>query len=463
MKDKLMNGLLAIAGKMQTNSVLSAIKDSFIDNMPVVIVGAFCTLLQWVVFHHDDPSAEVQYLSLANINGLAWLENLTPIVTTINYGCMNFMAVSICILVAMHFAENIGHAGDKTVAALAIASLVTLMNTSISYSGTAEDVVAASNGALELAGDAEAAISLSAGTGVLQSFTDSNGLFVGLFVGILATLLYVKLVDSGKLSIKLPDAVPPNVAQSFAVLFPVAIVLIVVSIVGFCVTSFLGQNIFQLIAWIMSPLQSIMTGLGGYLVVIFLMQLLWFFGIHGSNVMGSVTTAFLTKASMDNLAYYQGSGDAFGAPNTISGTFASAFFGPTGSGITGGLIVAVLLFSKRDDFKAICKLAIPCGIFNINEPIIFGIPMVMNPMFAIPFFLAPIVSVIIGYVMISIGICPKMVIDAPWTTPVGILAFLASGGNIMAAITEIIAVASSILVYTPFVIAANKSAATAEA
>ena len=438
MKDKLMNGLLAIAGKMQTNSVLSAIKDSFIDNMPVVIVGAFCTLLQWVVFHHDDPSAEVQYLSLANINGLAWLENLTPIVTTINYGCMNFMAVSICILVAMHFAENIGHAGDKTVAALAIASLVTLMNTSISYSGTAEDVVAASNGALELAGDAD-------------------------FVGILATLLYVKLVDSGKLSIKLPDAVPPNVAQSFAVLFPVAIVLIVVSIVGFCVTSFLGQNIFQLIAWIMSPLQSIMTGLGGYLVVIFLMQLLWFFGIHGSNVMGSVTTAFLTKASMDNLAYYQGSGDAFGAPNTISGTFASAFFGPTGSGITGGLIVAVLLFSKRDDFKAICKLAIPCGIFNINEPIIFGIPMVMNPMFAIPFFLAPIVSVIIGYVMISIGICPKMVIDAPWTTPVGILAFLASGGNIMAAITEIIAVASSILVYTPFVIAANKSAATAEA
>ena len=459
MKDKLMNGLLAVAGKMQTNSVLLAIKDGFIDNMPVVIVGAFCTLLQWVVFHHDEADATVKYLSLANVNGLAWLENLTPIVTTINYGCMNFMAVSVCILVAMHFAENLGHEGDKTVAAVAIASLVTLMNTSISYSGTAEDVVAASNGALELAGKADEAINLSVGTGVLQSFTDSNGLFVGLFVGILATLLYVNLVDSGKLSIKLPDAVPPNVAQSFAVLLPVAVVLIVVSVVGFTVTTLFGQNIFSLISWIMSPLQAIMTGLAGYLVVVFLIMLLWFFGIHGANVMGSVTTAFMTKAAMENLAYYQETGDAYGAPNIISNTFVSSFFSSTGSGITGGLIVAVLLFSKRDDYRAICKLAIPCGLFNINEPIIFGIPMVMNPVFAIPFFIAPIVSVVIGYILIAIGFCPRMVIDAPWTTPVGILAFLGAGGNIWAAISQILAIASSILVYTPFVIAANKTAA----
>ena len=101
MKDKFMNTLLAVAGKMQTNVVLSAIKDGFIDNMPVVIVGAFCTLLQWVVFHHDGADATVKYLSLANVNGLAWLENLTPIVTTINYGCMNFMAVSVCVLLLL--------------------------------------------------------------------------------------------------------------------------------------------------------------------------------------------------------------------------------------------------------------------------------------------------------------------------------------------------------------------------
>lgn len=344
-----MNGFLTIAGKMQSNKVLSAIKDGFIDNMPVVIVGAFCTLFQWVVFHYDPPGSTVVYLSVANIPGLSFLENLTPIVTTANYGCMNFMAVSVCVLVAVHFAENLGHVGDKSVPAVAIASLVTLMETSITANTTAGDVVAASNGALELAkgADETTAIAISAGSGIIQSFTDANALFVGLLVGILVTLLYVKLADSGKLTIKLPDSVPPNVSQSFAVLLPVAVTIVVVSVVGFIFNNFVGQNIFKVIATIMAPLQAIMTGLPGYLVCVFLMQLLWFFGIHGPNVLSAVTTAFMTKAAMENLAHYSATGNAYTAPNIICNPFGSTFFSMTGSGITGGLIIAILLFSKE--------------------------------------------------------------------------------------------------------------------
>ncbi len=454
-----MNGLLQVAGKMQTNSVLSAIKDGFIDNMPITIVGAFCTLFQWVVFHYDAPGSSVTYVSVANIPGLSWLSNLTPIVTTANYGCMNFMAINVCMLVAMHFAENIGHANDKTVPALAVASMVTLMSTSITATSTAS-AIAEANDSLALASSAtgEEVVSLSAGSGVLQSFTDSNALFVGLIVGILATLLYVKLNDSGKLTIKLPDSVPPNVSQSFAVLFPVAITIICVSVIGFLFNTLLGITVFSAISTIMSPLKAIMTGLPGYLLIVFLMMLLWFFGIHGPNVMSSVTTAFMTQAALENQAYYAETGNAFGAPNIISETFASVFFSQTGSGITGGLIIAILLFSKRDDYKAIAKLAIPCGIFNINEPIIFGIPMVMNPLLAVPFFLAPIVSVVIGYILISVGFCPRLVINAPWTTPPVLLGFLAGGGSLTAAVSQLIAFASSILIYTPFVIAANKAA-----
>ena len=100
MKDKFMNSLLTIAGKMQQNNVLSAIKDSFIDNMPVVIWGAFCTLIQFVVCQTggvtDPKTGElIYYISLANVPGLSFLEALTPIFTTANYGCMNFMAVAI--------------------------------------------------------------------------------------------------------------------------------------------------------------------------------------------------------------------------------------------------------------------------------------------------------------------------------------------------------------------------------
>ena len=450
MKEKFMNGLLTLAGKMQSNSVLSAVRDAFVDNMPVVIWGAFCTLFQYVLCQvggvPDPKTGElIYYVSLANVPGFGWLHSLNPIFTTVNYGCMNFMAVAICVLIAMHYAENIGHSNDKTVPAVALASFVTLINTSASTTTEAGEAVTISNV-------------------VASSYTSANGLFVGLLVGILSTLLYVKLVDSGKLKISLPDSVPPNVSQSFAVLFPTIITILCVSIVGY-ICSMFGLTMFDVIKTMMAPVEKIMTGLPGYLVVLFLMQLLWWFGIHGPNVMGAVTSPFMTKMMATNLALYQAgegvsaSGVFYqaGSPySIIASPFEAGWRCPTGSGITGGLIIAVLLFSKRDDFKAIAKLAIPCGIFNINEPIIFGIPMVMNPMFAVPFFLAPIACASLGYLVQYLGLCPLFVISVPWTTPVGVFGFLASSGNIMGGIWQaVIIIGASTLIYTPFVIASN--------
>lgn len=128
----------------------------------------------------------------------------------------------------------------------------------------------------------------------------------------------------------------------------------------------------------------------------------------------------------------------------------------TGAGVTGGLIIAILVFSKRDDYRSIAKLGIPCGIFNINEPIVFGLPIVMNPILAIPFMLTPVVTSIFAYFMTSIGFCAKLVVNAPWTTPLGLEAFISSGGNFGAVITQLLCVVISFLIYSPFVIMANK-------
>jgi len=460
MKDSFMNGLLTIAGKMQSNPVLSAIKDGFIDIMPVTIMGSFCTLFQFIISTHAEG-----YISLANVPGFAWLEALTPIWSTANYGCMNFMAVMVCFMVSMHFAENIGHTNDKTAPAVALACFVTLMDTTATGTMNANDLAAASDGLLTYGG-ADAAkdvVNVSIRASVLQKFTDANGLFTALIVGVLATLLYVKLCESGKLTIKLPDSVPPNVSMSFAVLFPTVITVFAFAVVGFIFNQLFHLNFFAVISTIMAPVQAIMTGLPGYLVVVLLMMLLWWFGIHGPNVMSAVTTPFMNAAWASNQAIYESIGKtAYAGGSTgykiISAPFGSAFFSHTGSGITGGLIIAILLFSKRDDFKAIARLAIPCGIFNINEPIIFGIPMVMNPLLGIPFFLAPIASVVVGYILTLIGICPVMVVNVPWTTPTGILGFLASGANFMGGISQLLAFATSILIYTPFVIIANSQA-----
>ena len=477
MKDKFMNGLLTLAGKMQSNKVLSAIKDAFIDNMPVVILGAFTTLFQFVLCQQggvtNPKTGElIYYVSLANVPGFGWLTKLTPIFTTANYGCMNFMAVAVCILVAIHYGENLGMEKDNTLPMVALASFVTLINTTASGTMSGADLIAANpDAALKIAEDAT--INVSVGSVVSSSYTSSTGLFVGMIVGLLTTLLYVKLSQSGKLTLRLPDSVPPNVSRSFAVLFPAIVTILTVSVIGFVFSCF-GLDVFSVINMIMAPIQKIVTGLPGYLVCVFLMMLLWWFGIHGANVIGSVTTPFMTSQMAANLKLYQGgaavsaSGVFYNAEaqaagySIIANPFGSTFFSSTGSGITGGLIIAIMLFSKRDDFKAIAKLALPCGMFNINEPIIFGIPMVMNPMLAIPFFLAPIATVSLGYLVTRLGLCPLMVIDAPWTTPVGILGFLASSGNIMGGVWQIVIIlGASTLIYAPFVIACNKQAAEA--
>ena len=477
MNDKFMNGLLTIAGKMQSNKVLSAIKDGFIDNMPIVIMGSFAVLFQFIIC-----TKATGYISLANVPGMDWLTVLTPIFTTANYGCMNFMAVTVCVLVSVHYAENLGWHGDRTVPAIAIASFITLVNTTASGTMAPQALVDGSNNTLTLASGvaekaaATASVPVSISGAVASSYTSANGLFVGLIVGILVTLLYVKLIQGGKLKITLPDSVPPNVAAAFSVLFPACVTILIVAVVGFVVNLLTGPTVgvFGLITALFKPLEAIMTGLPGFLVIVFLMMLLWWFGIHGPNVMSAVYSPFLLKAVAGNNALYGAQiAPAVGASGTVQGVtytysiinnpFMSTFFSLTGSGITGGLIIAILLFSKRDDFKAIAKLAIPCGIFNINEPIIFGIPMVMNPLLGIPFFLAPIVSVALGYFLTAIGFAPIMVVDAPWTTPVGILGFLASGGKWQGAVAQLLCFATSILIYTPFVIAANRQIPTEEA
>ena len=163
MGEKFTNTLLAFAGKMQSNRVLNAIKDSFIDNMPVVIMGSFCTLFQFTICTTADG-----YISLARVPGLSFLEKLTPIFTTANYGCMNFLAVAVVFLIAIHFSENIGNAHDNTAPAVALASFVTLITTTTTGTMTAGALAEASNGALT-AVDETASVTVSVSSVVASS------------------------------------------------------------------------------------------------------------------------------------------------------------------------------------------------------------------------------------------------------------------------------------------------------
>lgn len=435
MNEKFMDAMLTVASKVSNNRLLSCIRNAFTDLMPVIIIGSFCTLFSNVVCN-TTPG----YMSLANVPGLAWLGTLRPLFTAANYGTMNMMAIGIVILLSGQVAESYGNK-DKVISIIALGSFISLCTTSAT-------AVAAKSGE-----------EVTIANVLASNYTNAQGLFVAMIVAISSAIIYVKLVNSGKLKISMPDSVPSNIARSFEVLFPATLTILIVAGVGFIFETFLGVTLFQAITnFIQAPLKNVMTGLPGFLLIIMLSVILWFFGIHGTQTLKGIYEPVLLAAFAENEAAYA-AGEAI--PNIISTPFMSCFSTVTGAGITGGLIIAILVFSKREDYKSIAKLAIPCGIFNINEPITFGLPIVMNPILGIPFMITPLVTTAFGYFMTSIGFCGRMVVNAPWTTPPGLLAFIGSGGSFGAVVTQLLCIVISFLIYSPFVIAANKQAENA--
>lgn len=429
MKDTIMNGLLMFATKLQSQKHFSAIKNGLTSLLPVIIIGSFCTL-----FSNMICSTSPGYLSLANLPGMSWLSYFNPVFTAANYGTMNFIAIGATILIAMELGESYG-IRDKALPAVALGSYISLCLTSVSKTLEDGTVVTIAN-------------ALSA------DFTSAKGLFVGMIAALLSTELYCRLANSGKLSIHMPESVPSNVARSFEVLFPACLTIFSVSLFGLLFETVTGMTVPNAITkFIQAPLSHVLTGLPGYLLIMFCTAVLWVFGIHGTQALKAIYEPVLLASFAENEAAFA-AGTAI--PNIITKPFQSCFSTVTGAGITGGLLIAIMLFSKRKDYKTIAKLAIPCGIFNINEPLIFGLPIVMNPILAIPFMAAPAASAAFAYLMTSIGFCGRMVVNVPWTTPAGLAAFLAAGGNIGAGITQLLCVLISAVIYTPFVLLANR-------
>lgn len=433
MKDKIMNGILAVAEKLQTNKYMSAIKAAFTALLPIIIAGAFCTLILNVVV-----STTTTGISLAKVQGFAWLEVLTPIFNAANYATLNFFAIGLVVLIAIELGASYGRK-ETMLPVVVLACYISLCATTV----TGKVADAAGND-----------IAYTVTNVLPRQFTNAQGLFMGMFASILGTELYCRICNSGKLEIKMPETVPSNVAKSFNVLFPSIVTILLVSAFGFVFTTIFGYSFYDAIAkWIQAPLAGVLTSFAGYLFLIFMTTVLWVLGIHGTQTLKPIYEATMLIALDENLAAVTAGGKG---TNIVNTAFVSVFSTTTGAGITAGLIIAILLFSKRDDYKAIAKLSIAPGIFNINETMTFGLPIVLNPILAIPFMIAPAVSATIGYVLTKIGFAQVMAYNIPWTTPPLLAPFLATGGDFGAVIAQALAIASSVLVYTPFVMMANK-------
>ncbi|MDO0920200.1 MULTISPECIES: PTS cellobiose transporter subunit IIC [unclassified Enterococcus] len=267
----------------------------------------------------------------------------------------------------------------------------------------------------------------------------TTGIFTGIIMAVLAVQLY-RLCVTKKWVIKMPEEVPLGVARAFTALIPAFVVAFTVLIINGALVA-AGTDIFQIIAVPFGFVTNLTNSWLGLMVIYFLVSALWLVGIHGANIIFSV----LTPITLGNLT-----ANAEGANFALAGEFNNAYVTVGGSGATLGLALFLVYLAKSKQLRVLGKASIIPALFNINEPLIFGIPLIYNPFLAIPFFLAPMASASIAYFAIELEIIRPMIAQMPWPSPIGIGAFIGSGGDWKAAVCAFLCAGVAFLIYFPF-------------
>lgn len=271
-----------------------------------------------------------------------------------------------------------------------------------------------------------------------------------LFGAIVASLIAVEIMRfcrDKNITIKMPDGVPPEVSNSFSALIPAALTILLFWFIRY----FLNFDISATLSNFLMPLKDTLSGnsLWGGLLTVFLICFFWILGIHGPAILSPVIRPIWDMTIAENMEVFAGGTPAAQLPNIFTEQFIQWYVWIGGSGTTLAL-VCFMLFSKSKFLKSLGRLSIIPGIFNINEPVIFGAPIVMNPILAIPFIVAPLVCTTIAYLFFQAGLIPLMMAKLPFTFPAPIAAIMSTDWTWMAGVLVIINFVVSGIIYYPF-------------
>ncbi len=413
--------LTPIAMKLDSNRYLSAIKNSFMAAMPLLIIGSF-----FILFAYMPIPAYTTFME--NTLGEGWQR----LFTVPNDISMSMMTLYVVIGIANDLAhsykiDRIGAIFSALAAFLVLTPLYAFQDADL-------------------------------GVGIPLSNLGAAGLFVGMIASILAVEL-IYFADRKGWVIKMPESVPANVSKSFSSLIPILVVIVIFNFVriGFEFTHFNDAQSF-IFQNLQTPLTRLGSSLPATIIVILVEGVLWAFGIHGANIVGSVMQPIWLSLTAENATAVASGLDI---PNIVNYQFYSNFIKIGGSGATFGLVFLLLFLSKSKQFKAVGKLSIIPEIFTINETMIFGIPIVLNPILLVPFILTPVIMTLIAYFSMSSGLVPLTNgVNIPWTTPPIISGFLVSGWR--GAVLNVVQILVSAMVYYPFFKTADKLAYDAE-
>ena len=385
--DFLENKMMPVMSRIGNQRHLSAVKNGMVGIIPFTILGSLCLILRFPPIDPSRVGANPNFFIKMLLAWKAWAEaNAAAIMMPyqMTMALLGFFAV---VAISYNLA--------KTYKLNLLSSVSLSVMSYLIVSAPAKD-----------------------GTLPMQ-YLDSKGLFTAIIVGILAVEI-LRIMDERGLKIKMPDGVPPAVANSFGSLIPGFVLLITFYFGSLIIQSTTGMILPKAIMAMMAPLVSAVDSPVAIFLTAFLCQLLWFAGIHGANTVLAVLNPFLIQNWTTN-AELRIAGEQM--QYIFTRPFWSYYIVLGGSGATLGLAF-MLLWSRSKQLKSVGKVAILPALFNINEPIIFGAPLVLNPIMFFPFvFTSPILGVIAYYVT-KWGWVGKSFTNAPWTTPAPIGAFL---------------------------------------
>lgn len=418
MEDRLMD----IADFVDNNVYLSSIKGAFTDYVPFIIAGSFGSLL----------SSLISSQSTGLARWIPALSNLGPAFAAMSFAAISCMTIPIIFLIGLHLAR-----------AKKMPEFITAIMCVIAYFSMVPNVVTV-------------VIEEASGTtsGLSGGVLGAQGLFIGMLVAVLITNLFEKLTSIKRLKIKMPDSVPQGIAVSFNILVPVFIIIVISAVFGslfYLVTgSYINEFIYNVVQ---APLSAIVQTTPGIVIMAVVCQLFWFLGIHGGLVVEPIRSPLSAAALAANIAAVEAGGVA---TQPLTRGLWTVFIVAGGAGLTLSLIFAILMFSKRNEHRAIAKLALLPGICGIGEPMVFGLPLVLNPIFAVPFILNSGIAAAIALGAIKIGFIGCSTVDAPFGLPLFVNATLSYGWH--GAIVQLVILAVGTLIWIPFVLMSNRIA-----
>lgn len=411
--DFLESKLLPVAAKLGANKFLVAIRDGITLAMPLIIIGS----LFMVIASFPVPGWET-WLGDVGVAGYLWKG------TDSSFGLIGLVA-SFGIAYSLTKQYEVDGIGSGLVSLAAFITVTPF-----------------------LASDA--------GAGMPTAYMGAKGLFIAIILGLVNGYIYQWFINHN-IQIKLPETVPPAVAKSFSAIIPGAVIITFWLIVYGVLDTLDLPNLHDIAQVVLGgPLGLLGNNVFGTVLVVGLNSLFWFVGIHGGNVVNSVMQPLWIANLDENRAAYQ-VGEALEHIFTVSFMDNMVYLG--GGGATLGLVLVLGYLARKkktsQQTKVLAPITVVPGIFNINEPTMFGVPIVLNVMLFVPFVIAPMINVVVAYLAMSSGLVPLTRTAASWTMPPIISGFLVTG-SISGSILQIVLIVLDVLLYLPFILAVEK-------